>query len=135
MDLTQGGSFGFLGFEFRRVRSLKGRWRPQYVPKLKQRTALLRKLKEIFRRFQSQPVGRVIELLNPILRGWINYFAVGHSSRCFSYIRDWVEKKVRRHLMRARKRRGFGWTRWNRQWLYQGLGLYGEYRVRHFQSC
>ena len=135
VDLTQGGSFGFLGFEFRRVRSLKGRWRPQYVPKLKQRTALLRKLKEIFRRFQSQPVGRVIELLNPILRGWINYFAVGHSSRCFSYIRDWVEKKVRRHLMRARKRRGFGWTRWNRQWLYQGLGLYGEYRVRHFQSC
>jgi len=135
VDLTQGESFGFLGFEFRRVRSLKGRWRPQYVPKLKQRTALLRKLKEIFRRFQSQPVVRVIELINPILRGWINYFAVGHSSRCFSYIRDWVEKKVRRHLMRARKRRGFGWTRWNRQWLYQGLGLYGEYRVRHFQSC
>ena len=134
VDLTQGRSFGFLGFEFRRVRSLKGRWRPQYVPKLKQRTVLLRKLKEIFRRFQSQPVGRVIELINPILRGWINYFAVGHSSRCFSYIRDWVEKKVRRHLMRARKRRGFGWTRWNRQWLYQGLGLYGEYRVRHFQS-
>ena len=99
VDLTQGGSFGFLAFDFRRVRSLKGHWRPHYVPKLKQRTALLRKLKEIFRRFQSQPVMRVIELINPILRGWVHYFAVGHSSRCFSYIRDWVEKKVRRHLM------------------------------------
>ena len=75
---------------------------------LKKRTALLRKLKEIFRRFQSQPLRRVISLINPILRGWVNYFAPGHSSRCFGYVRDWVEKKVRRHLMRARKHRGFG---------------------------
>ena len=33
-----------------------------------------------------------------MLRGWVNYFAHGHASRCFSYVRDWVEKKVRRHL-------------------------------------
>jgi RNA-directed DNA polymerase len=51
------------------------------VPRLKKRTALLAKLREIFRRYVSQPVGRVIELINPILRGWVNYFAVGHSSR------------------------------------------------------
>ena len=133
VDLSKGESFGFLGFDFRRVRSLRGRWRPHYVPKLKKRTALVRKLKEIFRRFQSQPIGRVIELINPILRGWVNYFAVGHSSRCFSFIRDWVEKKVRRHLMRARKLRGFGWKRWSRRWLYQELGLYDQYRVRHSQ--
>ena len=41
----------------------------------------------------------------------MNYFAIGHSSRCFSYVRRWVEKKIRRHLMRARQRRGFGWKR------------------------
>jgi RNA-directed DNA polymerase len=35
----QGESFGFLGFEFRRIRSLQGKWRPYYPPKLKQRTA------------------------------------------------------------------------------------------------
>ena len=133
VDLSKGESFGFLGFDFRRVRSLRGRWRPHYMPQLKKRTALVQKLKEIFRRFQSQPVGRVIALINPILRGWINYFAVGHSSRCFSFLRDWVEKKVRRHLMRARKLRGFGWKRWNRRWLYQGLGLYDQYRVQRFQ--
>jgi RNA-directed DNA polymerase len=27
VDLRKGESFGFLGFEFRRVRSLKGAWR------------------------------------------------------------------------------------------------------------
>jgi RNA-directed DNA polymerase len=133
VDLAKGESFGFLGFEFRRIRSLSGVWRAQYTPKLKKRTALLRKLKEIFRRYQSEPVGRVIALINPILRGWVTYFAVGHSSRCFGFIRDWVEKKIRRHLMRARQRRGFGWRRWSRRWLYGGLGLFNDYRVRRYQ--
>jgi RNA-directed DNA polymerase len=129
LDLAKGESFGFLGFDFRRVLSRKGAWRAHYTPKLKKRTALLRKLKEIFRRYQSQPIDRVVQLINPILRGWVRYFAVGHASRCFSYIRDWVEKKVRRHLMRARKRRGFGWKRWSRRWLYDRLGLFKGYRV------
>jgi len=129
VDLSKGGSFGFLGFEYRRMRSFTGKWRAHYVPKLKKRTALLRKLKEIFRRYVSQPVGRVIELINPILRGWVHYFAVGDSSRCFSHIQLWVEKKVRRHLMRARGRKGFGWKRWSTPWLYDALGLFNDYRV------
>ena len=83
VDLAKGDSFGFLGFEFRRVRSLRGVWRPQYSPQMKTRSALLRKLKKVFRRYRSQPVGRVVEIINPILRGWVNYFAIGHSSRCF----------------------------------------------------
>jgi len=133
-DLAKGESFGFLGFDWRRVCSLRGVWRASYTPMLRKRTALLRKLKDIFRRYQSQPVDRVIALANPILRGWVNYFAIGHSSRCFGYIRDWVEKKVRRHLMRARKRQGFGWKRWSRRWLYDRLGLYGHYRVRRLKQ-
>jgi len=129
VDLSKGGSFGFLGFEYRRIRSWKRKWRAQYVPKLKKRTALLQKLKEIFQRYVSQPVEWVIKLINPILRGWVHYFAVGDSSRCFSYIKLWVEKKIRRHLMRVRKRTGFGWKRWSKQWLYNTLGLFNEYRV------
>jgi RNA-directed DNA polymerase len=129
VDLAHGEHFSFLGFDFRRVRSRRGVWRAWYPPMLKKRTALVRKLKEIFRRHQSQPIDRVISLINPILRGWVQYFAVGDASRCFGFIKDWVEKKVRRHLMRARKRRGFGWKRWSRQWLYQRLGLFNNYRV------
>jgi RNA-directed DNA polymerase len=83
VDLRRGESFGFLGFDFRRVRSLRGVWRARYTPKLKKRTALLRKLKDVFRRHQSQPVDRVVKLINPVLRGWVNYFAVGHASECF----------------------------------------------------
>jgi RNA-directed DNA polymerase len=104
---------------------------PLKLPELKKRTALLRRLKEHFRRLRSQAVARVIEKVNPMLRGWVNYFAVGHSARSFSYIRDWVEKKIRRHLARACKRRGFGWKRWSRSWLYETLGLFNDYRVRY----
>ncbi|MGF6931262.1 RNA-directed DNA polymerase [Paraburkholderia sp. UCT70] len=131
VDLDRAESFGFLGFDFRRLRSI-GRqvWRAHYTPKLKKRTALLRKLKEVFRRYQSQPVDRVVQLINPVLRGWVNYFAVGHSSECFSFIKDWVEKKIRRHMGRSRNRRGFGWKRWSRRWLYDELKLFNGYRVR-----
>jgi len=131
VDLERGESFGFLGFDFRYLRSLRGAWRPHYTPKLKKRTALMRELKEVFRRHRSQPIGRVISLINPKLRGWVNYFAVGHSSKCFNIIKDWVEKKVRRHLARAQKRKGFGWERWSGQWLYGTLGLFDSYRVQY----
>ncbi len=135
VDLSRDESFGFLGFDFRRLRSRRGAWWPQYTPKLKARTALLRKLKEIFRRFVSQPVDRVIALINPIIRGWVNYFRIGHASRCFGYVKDWVEKKVRRHLMRARNQRGFGWKRWSKAWVYDGLGLYRNYRVQRMADA
>jgi RNA-directed DNA polymerase len=133
VELARGESFGFLGFEFRRIRARSGAWRPQYTPKLKKRTALLHKLRDVFRRFRSQPVSRVINLINPILRGWVNYFAVGNSSQCFGFIQDWVEKKIRRHMSQAQKRRGFGWQRWSRQWIYVTLRLFNGYRVRRFE--
>jgi len=129
LDLTKGESFGFLGFDFRRVRPLRGVWGVRYAPKMKARKALLEKLRDVFRSFRSQPVERVIELINPILKGWVAYFRISHSSSCFGYIKDWVEKKIRRHLMRARKRQGFGWKRWSRDWLYDHLRLFAGYRV------
>jgi hypothetical protein len=39
---------------------------------------------------------------NPILGGLVKYFRIVRSSQRFSYIKHWVEKKIRRHIMRAR---------------------------------
>ncbi len=77
VDLERGECFGFLGFDFRYLHSSLrgGALRPHYTPKLKKRTALMRELKEVFRRHRSQPIERVINLINPVLRGWVNYFA------------------------------------------------------------
>jgi RNA-directed DNA polymerase len=66
--------------------------------------------------------------------GWVNYFPMGHSSRCFAFIRDWVEKMIRSHLARACQRRGFGWRRWSREWLYERLGLFDQYFVSYRPS-
>lgn len=134
LDLARGETFSFLGFDFKRDKTRQGKWGVRITPRMKARTTLLRKLKDVFRRHKSQPVDRVIALINPTLRGWANYFRIGQASRCFGYIKDWVEKKIRRHLMRARKLRGFGWNRWSRDWLYEILGLYNGYRVRYCQA-
>ncbi len=134
VDLSRDETFSFLGFDYRRVKTRRGVWGVRVTPRMKARTALLRELKEVFRRHQSQPVDRVIYLINPILRGWVNYFRVGNSSECLGYIKDWVEKKIRRQLMYARKRRGFGWNRWSRAWFYNTLGLFNEYGVRYYQA-
>src|ERR1700730_10255069 len=131
VDLVDGGSFSFLGFEYRLVLSRNKKWRPQFAPKLTKRTALFAELKEIFRRHISQPVGTVIRQINPILRGWVNYFRIGHSARSFAMVARWVEMKVRRHLMRSRKHTGMGWKRWSREELYRTLGLHSDYSLRH----
>jgi RNA-directed DNA polymerase len=109
VDLERGESFGFLGFDFRYLRSLRGAMRPHYTPKLKKRTALMRELKEVFRRHRSQPIERVINLINPVLRGWVNYFAVGHSSECFKR-HDWLIGAVDKRLREDASSK-IGWRR------------------------
>lgn len=134
VDLKSDETFSFLGFDFRRVRTLRGKIGIRKPPRMKSRNRLLQQLKEILRRHISQPTDRVIYLINRVLQGWTNYFRIGNSSRCFGYIKDWVEKKVRRHLMKSRQRHGFGWDRWSKQYLYEQLGLYKDYQIRYYSQ-
>ena len=135
VDLKKGESFTFLGFQYRRILSFNQKGRPYYAPKLKKRTALYEKLREVFRQHVSWPIEVVIAKINPILRGWVNYFRIGHSSSCFSKVKQWVEMKVRKHLIRARGRNGFPWKRRGSEWLYDGLGLFNDYQLRRWASA
>ena len=130
VDMEKGESFGFLGFDFRLVRNRSGGGAVLATPQLKKRTALLARLKGVFDSHRTMPADRVIQTINPILRGWVGYFRHGNASRCFSYVRDWVEKKVRRHLARNHRRHGFGWKRWSKSRIYGSLGLFRAYRVK-----
>ncbi len=132
VDLETRTSFEFLGFSYRRGMTRKGKKGVLCSPAMNKRTIFLRKLKEKMRRFKGQPVPRMIQVINPVLRGWVNYFRIGTSSKCFSYIRNWVDKKVRRHLMRQRQRKGFGWSRWSNDFLYQKLGLFNDYKIKRY---
>jgi RNA-directed DNA polymerase len=131
VDLTRGERFEFLGFEFRRIMSRNGKWRPDYRPRKKSTTNLTRQVKGICRANRSKPVTELIAEINPVVGGWVNYFRFGHSSKVFSFVQLWVEKKVRRHMARARQRKGFGWKRWSKQRLHDELGLYKDYHIRY----
>ena len=124
-------SFNFLGFNFRQ----RDYGRPEAghikLPKAGARKALLGKLKEIFRSMRSRPTEWIVHAINPILRGWLNYFRIGNCSKCFGYIKWWVLRKIRRSMMRARLRSGFGWKRWSNDYFYQTLGLYDDYKIRY----
>ena len=135
VDLGKGESFGFLGFDFRRVLSRWGRWRPLYTPQRKKCTALLRRLRDIFHRYRAQPVREVVHRINPILRGWVRYFAIGQSSRCFSYVCTWVDMKIQRHWLRTRQRPGFGWRRWRWLRLSRAVGVFLDYDVRPYRPA
>jgi len=131
VDLREGETFSFLGFDFRRVKSRKGKWFSMKTPQTKQRTILLRKLKRLFHDYKSSSTQKLIQQLNPILRGWCNYFRIGNSTQCFQYVRTWVMLKIRRHLMRSKHLRGYGWNRWSTEWIVESLGLYDDYKIRY----
>ncbi len=135
VDLIKGESFTFLGFDFRRIKSRKGKWRPYYTPIQGKRKELFAQLRKIFNHYQSCPISEIITAINPILRGHCNYFRIGQSTRHFSHIRYWVMKKVRRHLQKVRGRSGFGWKRWSSAYIYGQLGLYYDYRLRRYEPA
>jgi len=130
VDLERDETFSFVGFDFRRVKTHRAKSGVRVTPRVKARTKLLSELREVTRRHRSQPIMGLIAEINPIVRGWVNYFRIGQSGRCFTYVRHWIERKVRRAMMRARKRRGFGWNRWSSSWLYETLGLFDDYGLR-----
>ena len=70
-----------------------GKWRVNYQPKMEARVKLMEKIRDVLQCHKSQPLTRVRELINPILRGWVQYFKVGNSSKVFGYVKDWLTKR------------------------------------------
>jgi RNA-directed DNA polymerase len=131
-DITNfDNSFNFLGFEFRSMITTSGKIGLRLTPKKKAKINLQLKLKTIFKRKRGRPITEIVTEINPILRGWVNYFRIGNSSRCFKNVEDWVQKKMRRHLYKACQRTGFGWKRWSKAELYRNTGIFNDYKIRY----
>ncbi|MCW5593715.1 MAG: group II intron reverse transcriptase/maturase [Burkholderiales bacterium] len=130
-----GTSFAFLGFSIR--------WQPNPTirkgyahtsPRRKKVIEVLRKVRETLRSSRHLSVRDAVARVNPIVRGWVNYFRVGNSTRELHVVRTGVERKVRRFAVKKRKRKGFGWTRWSSEVVYGTWGLFDDYRVRHHRG-
>jgi RNA-directed DNA polymerase len=133
VDTVRGETFGFLGFEFRRVRKRTGDGHfILLTPRKRARLAIKTRLRELLRHGGATPLKELIAQLNTMLAGWVQYFRVGNASRVFSEIRDYVEMKVRTLLTRRKRRRkrSVGWRRWSNEYLYGVLGLFWDWKLR-----
>lgn len=123
-------AFDFLGFNFRK------RWNRQrtkrftlMLPSKKAQQGLRDKVRELTRYERTVPVQQVIQDLNPVLRGWVNYFGAGHASGAFHKVRHYVRRKIMRYVRKKQLRPGFGWQTLTSEVLYGRWGLFYEYRV------
>jgi hypothetical protein len=67
----------------------------------------------------------LISELNPILRGWGNYFRTGNAALKFNQLDRYVVSRLRRFLVKryGRNLRAGRADQWTREWLWQ-LGLH-----------
>lgn len=105
-------SFTFLGYTFYR------RWR---FPSDRAMQRLRAKLRPVTRRRQPRPLREIVAAVNPILRGWGNYYGHGHCRKRFAQLDAWVRMRLRSFL---RKRKAGGWShvRWPNAF-FPALGL------------
>jgi RNA-directed DNA polymerase len=117
VDATAPGGFDFLGYHFEQGRR---------TPRKKSLRKLKDAVREHTRRNNGHSLGRIIETLNPILRGWFEYFK--HSApHLFGWLDGWIRGRLRsilRHRMGLRGRsRGRDHHRWRNAYFRQ-LGLF-----------
>jgi RNA-directed DNA polymerase len=133
VDMLNGESFGFLGFDLRRARKSSGRgYFILMTPKKKARTAIKARIRDIIRRGGATPAKKLVTQINAVLAGWVNYFRVGNASRTFSEVRQYVEMKIRILLTRRKRRQktSIGWRRWSNEYLFGVLGLYWDWTLQ-----
>jgi RNA-directed DNA polymerase len=93
--------FDFLGWRIQR-RAWRGRTGKKAVytyPSKKALASIIDKVRTLTRRASHRTLADLLRRLNPVLRGWCNYFRHGVSSRTFSYVDHYAFWRI------------FGWLR------------------------
>ena len=109
---VRGEGFHFLGCHLRIMRShFKGRTYLFRWPSPQAMKAVQEKIRGVthWRRWgRKLDLDEVMQVLNPILRGWGNYFRTGNASRHFTSIDRYVTARLRALLRRRRCHQGRG---------------------------
>ncbi len=111
----------FLGFSF--TSHLNPRIR---VPK-ETEISFRKKLKQMFRLGRGRNLGRFIEeTLNPVLRGWIQYFSLAEVKGYAERLDQWIRRRLRLII----------WRQWKRPWTrYKNLQKRGLEETRAIRSA
>jgi group II intron reverse transcriptase/maturase len=135
VDLSRGGQgFDFLGCHHRRQFS-KRIWKEQgkrlYFlhrwPSQRSMKRVRQRVHELTDRrwFGVKDVREIIDRLNPVLRGWGNYFRSGNAGRKFKHVDDYVQGRLFRLMVRRKGRnlRAYEAGAWTSEF-FNSLGLH-----------
>jgi len=104
--------FDFLGFHHRQVMS--HRYNRRYTLKWPKKAAV-NKIKQNVREKLGErailklSLEEVVKLLNPILRGWVNYFKFGNSSKVFNQMDSYVHERLAIWWSKKHQKSGRRW--------------------------
>ena len=112
VHLTEG--FDFLGFNIRHYPAPKTA-RSGYKLLIKPSKESVSNFKDRMRREWMALKGhnpmQVLKRLNPIVRGWANYFRIGVSKHTFETLDHWMFSRCARHVRSNHPRKGWRWCR------------------------
>jgi RNA-directed DNA polymerase len=123
---ADGEKLDFLGYSLRHAHDqygVKGKKYLRVEPSVKAQKRAREKVAEILGRNQSHtPLPELIERLNATLRGWANYFELGHPRKAKRDLNSYVRKKLTWHLQSRSQR---AWKPWGDQSAYAHLNRMG----------
>jgi RNA-directed DNA polymerase len=114
--LTEG--FDFLGFNVRLYRtpnSSKSGYKQLIKPSNESVRQIRQKLKGIWHKHLGSPTVALINELNPVIRGWSNYFRIAVAKRVFSDLDDFMYYRAKRYMKRRHPTKSGHW-RTNKYW-------------------
>src|SRR5207248_11595411 len=101
VHLTEG--LDFLGFNIRHYpapQTSRTGWKLLIKPSKESIQDVQMKLKELWRKVQGTNARTVVGQLNPVIRGWANYFRTAVAKEIFSGLDRWMFYKADRHARR-----------------------------------
>jgi RNA-directed DNA polymerase len=116
VHLTEG--FDFLGFNVRLYSTpLTSRtgWKLLIKPSKESVQEMRTKLKNLWEKSQGTNVQAVLGKLNPVIRGWANYFRIAVAKETFSSLDRWMYQKEDHYTRRTHPRKTQSW-RHQRYW-------------------
>src|SRR3989440_3387672 len=110
VHLTEG--FDFLGFNIRHYpapQTSRTGWKLLIKPSKEAVQDVQKKLKELWRKVQGTNVQSVLAKLNPLIRGWANYFRTAVAKEIFSSLDRWMFYKADRYTRRMHPKKSTAW--------------------------
>ena len=104
--------FDFLGFHIQRKRQEGSTRRTIYTyPSKAALQAVKAKVRALTQGNTDQSLSNLLQRLNPVLRGWANYFRHGVSARTFDYLNAFSWRRVVNWLRHKHPRASWSWLR------------------------